>query len=309
MIELSVVVAVYRSEECLAELNRQLLEVLQRIVSSFEIIYVEDHGGDGSWGVIEELSRADRRVKGVKFCRNFGQHYALSAGLDLAEGQHVVLMDADLQDRPAEIERLYEKSREGHDVVLARRVDRTSTALDRMLGALYYRLFDFLTGTRTDPTVGTFRILSRKVVLALRMMNERHRFLGGMIQWMGFRTAHIDVPQSERFAGRSSYTLRRRFALAADGVLSFSNKPLVLMVKFGILLCATTFLLSLWIVYLRLSGGIAEIGFASIMVALFFLAGVVMLSLGVVGAYVGRIYDQVKERPYYLIEQTTFNGS
>lgn len=308
MIDLSVVIAVYRSADCLVELNRQLVEVLEGITPNFEIIYVEDHGGDGSWELIEKMAIDDTRVRGVKFYRNFGQHYALSAGLDLAEGEHVVLMDCDLQDRPSEIERLYSKAQEGYDVVLARRVARTTHVLNRTLGAIYYKVFDFFTGTRTDPTVGTFRILSRKVVLAFRSMHERHRFLGGMIQWMGFRTAHVDVPQNERFAGKSSYSLVRRLALAVDGVLSFSNKPLILMVKFGGLLCVVTSALAGWIVYLRLTDRIAEIGYASIMVSIFFLAGVIMLSLGVLGAYIGRIYDQVKQRPYYIIERATFDG-
>jgi glycosyltransferase involved in cell wall biosynthesis len=308
MIALSVVIAVYRSGECLEELNRQLLDVLERITPSFEIVYVEDHGGDGSWELIKKLATQERRIKGVKFCRNFGQHYALSAGLDIAEGAHVVLMDCDLQDRPAEIERLYAKAQEGYDVVLARRVARTTHAPNRLLGALYYRLFDFLTGTHTDPAVGTFRILSRRAVLVFRTLNERHRFVGGMIQWMGFHTAYIDVPQSERFAGKSSYSLGRRLALAVDGIFSFSNKPLTLMAKFGALQCVVTSLLAGWIVYLRISDRVAEIGYASIMLSIFYLSGIIMLSVGVLGAYVGRIYDQVKARPYYIIEQTTFDG-
>jgi dolichol-phosphate mannosyltransferase len=217
-------------------------------------------------------------------------------------------MDCDLQDRPAEIERLYAKAQEGDDVVLARRVARTAHAPNRLLGALYYRLFDFLTGTHTDPAVGTFRILSRRAVLVFRTLNERHRFVGGMIQWMGFRTAYIDVPQSERFAGKSSYSLGRRLALAVDGIFSFSNKPLTLMAKFGALQCVVTSLLAGWIVYLRITDRVAEIGYASIMLSIFYLSGIIMLSVGVLGAYVGRIYDQVKARPYYIIEQTTFDG-
>lgn len=307
MTALSVVIAAYRSEECLEELNRQLLDVLGRITPYFEVVYVEDHGGDGSWELIEKLATEDRRIKGVKFCRNFGQHYALSAGLDVAEGAYVVLMDCDLQDRPYEIDRLYAKVQEGYDVVLARRVARTTHVLNRFLGALYYRFFDFLTGTHTDPAVGTFRILSRRTVLAFRTMNERHRFVGGMIQWMGFRTAYIDVPQSERFAGKSSYSLRRRLALAVDGILSFSNRPLILMAKFGAVQCFVTALLAGWILYLRITDRIAEVGYASIMVSIFFLSGTILLSVGVLGAYVGRIYDQVKERPNYIIERTTFD--
>lgn len=305
---LSVVIAVYRSKECLEELNRQLFDALERITSSFEVVYVEDNGGDGSWELIEKLATRDRRIKGVKFCRNFGQHYALSAGLDVAEGAHVLLMDCDLQDRPAEIERLYAKAQEGYDVVLARRVLRTANAPNRLLGALYYRLFDFLTGTHSDPTVGTFRILSRRAVLAFRTLNERHRVVGGMIQWMGLRTAYIDVLQSERFAGKSAYSLGRRLALAIDGIFSFSHKPLTLLAKFGALQCVVTTLLAGWIVYLRITSSIAEIGYASIMLSIFYLSGIIMLSVGVLGAYVGRIYDQVKARPYYIIEQTTFDG-
>jgi dolichol-phosphate mannosyltransferase len=308
MIELSIVIAAYRSEGCIAELNRQLVEALEKGALDFEIIYVEDHGGDGSWDIIAELARHDPRVKGIKFCRNFGHHYALSAGLDVAEGNYVVIMDCDLQDRPDEIQRLYDKAQEGFDVVLARRIGRTTNPVNKLFGTLFYKLFDFLTGTRTDPAVGTFRILSRKVVDTFRTMQERHRFFGGMIQWMGFKTASIDVAQSERFAGKGSYTLSKRLALAIDGILSFSNKPLILMIKSGIVICCISGLFACWIVYQRLTGIIPELGYASIIVSIYFLAGIIMLSLGVVGAYVGRIYDQVKGRPYYIIERTTFDA-
>lgn len=307
VVELSVVVPVYRAEGCIEELIGRTLATLSKIAETFELVLVEDDGGDRSWELIAAMAGRDPRVRGVKFCRNFGQQFALSAGLEFARGRWVVIMDCDLQDGPEEIEQLYEKAREGYDVVLVRRVARESSFLDRVSSKWFYRVFDYLVGARTDHAVGAFRILSRKVVDTFRSMPERHRFFGGMIQWMGHRTAYLDIPHAPRHSGKSSYTFLKRLNLGVDAVISFSNKPLALSIRLGLVIFVLSLAAAGLFVFRKLVYGIAVDGYTSIIVALFFLGGIIIMNLGIVGVYIGRIYDQVKHRPLYIVEDTTFH--
>jgi dolichol-phosphate mannosyltransferase len=308
MIELSVVIPVYKAEKCLEELAERTTAALAEITEDYELILVEDNGGDRSWELIQEVAKTNPRIKGIKFCRNFGQQFALSAGMDFARGNWVVIMDCDLQDQPEEIGKLYDKAREGYDVVLARRVARDSTFLDRFTSKWFYRVFDYFVGARTDHSVGAFRIISRKVVRTFREMPERHRFFGGMIQWMGHRTASIDIPHAPRHSGRSTYTLWRRLDLAVDAIISFSNKPLVLSVRLGFLIVILSLFSAGFFTYRKLAHDVLVEGYTSIIVALFFLGGIIIMNIGIVGIYIGRVYDQVKNRPLYIIEETTFHG-
>jgi len=286
-------------------LTERVVAAASQITEDFEIIYVDDHGGDNSWTLIEELAAADSRVRGIKLCRNFGQHYALTAGLDVCRGEWTVIMDCDLQDQPEYIGALHARALEGYDVVLARRMDRDDGFLDHVTSSLFYRVFNALTGSTADSKVGAFRIMSRKVVETFRRMPERHRFFGGMIEWMGFATSMIDVARSPRTERSSGYTLLKRFRLASDAVLSFSNRPLVLATRAGLVICVLSLLTSVVIVVQRIRGAIPEIGFASVIVSIFFLSGAILTSLGLLGAYIGRIYDEVKGRPSYIIDRVT----
>src|SRR3990167_4056633 len=200
---ISVIVPVYKAETSLDELYFRLKTSLEEISLDFEILLVEDCGGDRSWQIIERLAKADPRVLGIQLSRNFGQHYGITAGLDCCRGEWVVVMDCDLQDRPEEIPRLYTKAREGYDVVLARRGRRNDPALKRLTSWLFYRVFSFLSDMDYDGDTGNFRIVSRKVVTSFRSMRERLRFFGGLVTWMGFPTASIDVQHDERFAGET----------------------------------------------------------------------------------------------------------
>jgi dolichol-phosphate mannosyltransferase len=304
---LSVVIPVYKAETCLDELAERTTAALAEITEDYEMILVEDHGGDRSWELIAEVAKKNPRIKGIKLCRNFGQQFALSAGIDFAEGDWVVIMDCDLQDRPEVISELYKKALEGYDVVLARRIARNSSFLDRFTSKWFYRVFDYLVGARTDHSVGAFRIISRKVVQTFREMPERHRFMGGMIQWMGHRTTFIDVPHDPRHSGRSTYTLMGRFNLGFDAIISFSNKPLILSVRLGFIIVILTLVAAAVFTYRKLVLDVTVEGYTSIIVSLFFLGGIIIMNIGIVGIYVGRIYDQVKKRPLYIIEETTFS--
>jgi dolichol-phosphate mannosyltransferase len=306
---LSAVVPVYRAEACVGELTRRLTASLAEITEDFEIVYVDDGSGDGSWDAIAREAAADPRVRGLRLCRNFGQHHALTAGLDTADGDWVVILDCDLQDAPEQIQRLYAKATEGFDVVLARRVSRRHPFLERVTSRWFYRAFDWLAGTRSDPAIGSFRILSRKVVEAFRRMGEQQRFFGGMIQWLGFPTATVEVEHAPRHAGESTYTFLRRAALASNAMIAFSNKPLMLSVRLGFAIFLVSLAIAGRFAYLKLVYGITIEGWTSVIVSLYLLGGLIIMNLGLLGIYIGRIFDQAKQRPLYVVDATTFGDA
>ncbi|HEX9672727.1 MAG TPA: glycosyltransferase family 2 protein, partial [Burkholderiales bacterium] len=240
MAQLSVVTPVYRAEGCLEELYRRLVAVLSGITQDFEIVMVEDCGGDRSWEIIRSLARRDPRVKGIQFSRNFGQHYGITAGLDHCDGDWVVVMDCDLQDRPEEIPVLYAKAQEGYDVVHAQRDRRRDSMVKRWASNAYFKLLRFLADVG-DDTPGNFRILSRKVVENFRQLREQLRYSAGLLNWMGFPTAYVNVQQAERFAGKTTYTLAKLSKLAFDIMIAFSDKPLRLAVRLGFIIAFLAF--------------------------------------------------------------------
>lgn len=309
MPHISVVTPVYKAEECLNELYRRLKTSLESVTSDFEIILVEDCGGDRSWPMIIDLAQRDARVKGIQFSRNFGQHYGITAGLDHCDGDWVVVMDCDLQDRPEEIPRLYAKAQEGFDVVLARRGRRQDSALKRFTSWLFYKAFSFLADMDYDGETGNFRIISRKVVVGLRSMRERLRFFGGLVSWMGFRTASIDVFHEERFAGQTSYTLRKLWKLAIETIIAYSDKPLRMATRFGFVISAISFAYGGYIVYRALVYDTPIMGWSSLIVSVYFLGGIIISILGILGVYLGKTFDEAKRRPLYIISQTTFDDA
>lgn len=304
--EISVVIPVYKAEGCLHELYRRLKVALEEISAAFEILLVEDCGGDASWSIICELAQADPRVRGIQFSRNFGQHYGITAGLDCCSGNWVVVMDCDLQDRPEEIPRLYAKAREGYDVVLARRGSREDNVFRRLTSRLFYSLLNYFAEINYDSEVGNFRIVSRRVVDNLRNMRERMRFFGGLVDWMGFPTASIDVRHAERYAGKSSYTVMKLCHLAIEAIIAHSDKPLRMSIRFGFAMAAVSFVFGSYILFRALIYGTPVLGWPSLMVSLYFLGGIIILILGIIGLYLGKTFDEVKQRPLYVIRQTTF---
>ncbi len=302
---ISVVVPVFRNEATLERLCRRLGTALEPLSPAFEIILVEDGGGDGSWEVIRRLAAADGRVRGLRFSRNFGQHYAISAGLAVCRGRWAVVMDADLQDRPEEIPPLYRKALQGFDVVVARRTGRRDAPLRRVFSFLFAKAFSWLAHLPYDPRVGNFRIVSRRVVLNFRRMREELRFFPALVEWMGFPAAAVDVAHDERGQGRSSYTFRKLRRLALDAVVAYSDKPLRLSVKLGFVLSLLSFLYGAFLIYLRLARGVAVQGWTSLIVSVFFLGGIVIFLLGILGIYLIRTFDEAKKRPLYIIRETT----
>jgi dolichol-phosphate mannosyltransferase len=307
MAHISVVIPVYRAESCLEELYRRLKAALEPLTADFEIMLVEDCGGDRSWPLIVELAQRDPRVKGIQFSRNFGQHYGITAGLDRCNGDWVVVMDCDLQDRPEEIPRLYAKAQEGHEIVVARRGKRSDPLLKRFSSWLYYSVFSWLADMDYDPQAGNFRILSRKVINNYRNMRERSRFFGSLINWMGFPFTSIDVQHDERFAGDSSYTFGKLWRLGAETIIAYSDKPLRLAVRLGFFIATCAFLYGLYILFLALFHGSPVTGWSSLIVSIYFMGGVIVAILGILGIYLGKTYDETKQRPLYVINHMTFD--
>lgn len=298
---LSVVVPVYRAAACLKELHRRLTAAVAPIAHDYEILLVEDCGGDGSWEIIAELARGDPRVKGLQFSRNFGQHYGITAGVDHSRGDWIVVMDCDLQDSPEAIPRLYAKAREGYDVVVARRIRRKDALLKRLMSSVFYRVFSYLTEVPYDESVGNFRILSRKAADQFRTMRERLRLFGGLVDWLGFPTASVDIEHAPRFGGKTAYTWPMLIRLAAGAIIAYSDKPLRLTVSFGFLMSAFSFVVGIYLLLRALVVGSPVTGWSSLIVSLYFLAGVVISILGILGLYLGKVFDEVKKRPLYVI--------
>lgn len=304
---ISVVIPVYKAEGCIRELYERLSKSLQSITPNYEIILIEDCGGDGSWRIIEELSRVDSRVVGIQFSRNFGQHYGITAGLDYCHGEWAVVMDCDLQDRPEEIPRLYAKALEGFDVVLAKRGKRKDPLMKRLNSWFYYKVFAFLSDMQYDGDVGNFRIISRNVIDNLRLMRERLRFFGGLVAWMGFSSAAIEVQHDERFSGDSSYTFSKLLKLAFDTIIAYSDKPLRISIRIGFTISFLAFLYGTYIVYKALVLGIPVAGWGSLIASLYFLGGIIISTLGVMGVYIGKLFEEAKQRPLYIIGKVTAN--
>lgn len=302
--ELSVVVPSYACDDCLDELYKRLTSSLKTITDNYEIIMVNDASPKEDWKVIENLASQDSRVKAINFSKNCGQHYAITAGLDYSSGNWVVVMDADLQDQPEEIPRLYNKTKDGFDIVFGRRVNRQDNFLKKASSALFYKFYDFLTEQVTDHTVGNFGIYSRTVVDNYCSMRETVRNFSQFVRWLGFEVAYIDIQHAERFSGETSYSLWRMIRLASHTVIALSNKPLLISVQLGFWIASLAFIYSLYLILKYLVYGITVTGWTSLMVSVYFLAGLILMNIGILGLYIGKIFDEVKKRPLYVVKET-----
>lgn len=303
MAHISAVIPVYRNASSLEDLYNNLLFFLEEITKDFEVIFVEDAGGDNSWDIVSAIAAKDRRVKGLKLSRNFGQHYAITAGLDYSSGDWVVVMDADLQDKPQEIPRLYAKALEGYDVVLAIRKKRQDNIFKRASSRLFYGIFNYLTGLNYDGQVGNFRIISKKVVANYRLLKENLRFFGGLVDWLGFKTVSIEVEHGRRQGGKSGYTFRKLWRLAIDLIIAYSDRPLRIFVGFGLVMSALSFVYGCFLIVKTLLYGSSVMGWSSLIVSLYFIGGIIIANLGVLGMYLGKTLNEVKGRPLYIIDK------
>lgn len=304
--EISIVLPVYNEEAGLAELHRRVREVLQARSWRYEIIFVNDGSRDGSWPRILELSNQDRCVCGVNLSRNFGHQIAITAGIELSRGAVVVVMDSDLQDPPELIPKMYERYEAGYDVVYAQRRKREGeTWFKEWTAKIFYRLMRRMTTIDIPLDTGDFRLMSRRVVDDLTRLQEQSRFVRGLVTWVGYNQTPILYDRDARHAGSTKYPLSKMVKFALDGITGFSSQPLRLASHVGLFFAMASLALMLFLMLYKIGGGEGIIpGWTSLAVAVLFLGGVQLLAIGILGEYVGRIYDQVKRRPLYLVRET-----
>jgi len=306
-VHISVITPVYGCGVSLAQLYKRLEKTLSTITDDFEILMINDASPDNAWEDIKTLAQKDKRVKGINFSRNFGQHRAITAGLDYAQGDWVVVMDCDLQDQPEEIEKLYAKAQEGYDVVFGRRHQRKDTSLKRLGSKLFYKILDYFTESKIDNSIANFSIISSNVVDQLKKLREQNRLYPLFVNWVGFKRIDIDIEHAQREEGESSYTFKKLVDLAIDAIVSQSNKPLRLAIKFGFTLSILSLTYAVWLIMRYLIFSIPVEGWTSVMVSIYFIGGLLFANMGVLGLYIGKIFDETKNRPLYLIGETTFN--
>ncbi|MEP6632912.1 MAG: glycosyltransferase family 2 protein [Luteimonas sp.] len=300
---LSVVSPVYGCAGCLEELVERLKRTLLELGERFEILLVDDGSPDLAWTRITELATMHAEVRGLRLSRNFGQHQAIFAGLEHAAGEHIVVMDCDLQDRPEEIPALLRAARAGADIAYGQRVDRRDGIFKRLASRCFYHALSYLTGVAYDHRVANFGVYSRKVVDILLRMPEAERCFPLMVRWTGMNAVSVPVEHAERTHGKSAYDLRKSMRLAIGMVLSYSDKPLRLVTKLGMLLSLLAFGVVGYSVYLYASGKTAVAGYTSIIASIWLLGGVIMFCVGVVGLYVGQMFKDSKRRPSYLVDR------
>jgi dolichol-phosphate mannosyltransferase len=283
------------------ELVSRVQAAISKFTENYDIILVNDCSPDDSWNQIVKECLADKRVKGINLSRNFGQHCAITAGLNYAKGDWVIVMDCDLQDRPEEIGKLYQKALEGYDIVLGERAERTDGFFKKLSSTIFHKTFIWLSGIKTNKKVANFGIYKQSVIEQVCRMPERDRGFGLLVQYLGFKTVSIPIEHGKRFEGESSYTLRKMLKLAFDNIISHTNKPLRVMVSVGFLLAIASLLMAFYNVLAYLFGIIQVPGFTTTVFSIWFVGGLIMTQLGIVGIYIGKVFDQVKGRPLFVV--------
>jgi dolichol-phosphate mannosyltransferase len=302
--EFSIVVPVYNEKDCLNEMYRRISEVMESTGKSWELIIIDDGSRDGSTDLIRDLGKKDEKVKPIIFARNFGHQIAVTAGMDYAIGQAVVIIDADLQDPPEVILQMIEKWKEGFEVVYAIRGEREGESWFKTFTAsFFYRLIQKITDVKIPLDTGDFRLLDRKVVDVMNSMHEKHRFLRGMSAWVGFKSIGVTYKRAARFAGKTKYPLKKMLLLALNAITGFSYFPLQLATYVGFIAAGISTITIPVVIIMRVTGSQAFLGQATTLLAVLFLGGVQLISLGILGEYVGRIYDEVKGRPLYIVSE------
>ena len=302
MTELSIVIPVFNESELIKELVKRVKSNTESITTDYEIILVDDGSNDSTWSEILREANLEKRVRGLKFSRNFGHHYAITAGLHQSSGKWVVVMDGDLQDRPEVIPQLFKKATEGFDVVFVSRQNRPEKLYYRLAQKVFYWLLRNLSGIDFDSRQANFSIINRKVVEAFKSFPENARFYGSTIKWLGFKRTQIFADHGQRFSGRPSYTLRKRIKLATDIILAFSERPLKFAIGLGTLMSLLSFIFIFWILYRVIFLEYIISTLVSLVTVMFFSTGVILIVIGITGIYIGEIFRQVKNRPLYIIE-------
>ena len=300
---ISIVSPVYRAEKILPILVSEINLVMERIGEDYEIILVDDRSPDNSWEVMKVLSSQNPKIKSIRLSRNFGQHSAIFAGLTKTKGNWVVVMDCDMQDQPKEIAKLYKKALEGYDIVLGQRENRKDKFLKKLSSKLFYKVFNYLSGGQFNNEIGNFGIYKKKVIGSILNINDYIKFFPLFINWVGFKSISIPIEHSERKEGKSSYSVSRLLKLAFNAIISFSDKPLRLFINFGLGISILSFILGIYYLYLSITHRITQPGFSSLILSIWFLSGIIISCIGIVGVYLGKTFDQAKGRPIFIIDE------
>jgi dolichol-phosphate mannosyltransferase len=303
MILISIISPVYKASAILPELVKRIENSLAPLTITYEIILVDDGCMQGSWNVISQICNNNNRVIGIKLSRNFGQHSAISAGIDKSKGEYIIVMDCDLQDRPEEIPNLYFKALEGYDIVLARRVKRNDSFFKKLSSKFFYKTLEYLSDIEQDETVANFGIYNHKVINAIKLMKEPIRFFPSMVKWVGFSKTSIEVKHDNRSIGKTTYNYKKLLNLAIDIILAYSIKPIIIVIKLGFLISFLSFIAALTYFLRWFSGTITLVGYSSLIISICFFSGLIIAILGVIGLYVAKTFESAKNRPTYIIEK------
>jgi glycosyltransferase involved in cell wall biosynthesis len=300
---ISIVIPVYNAEKIVDKLVSEIQKVMKTINVSYEIILVDDRSPDNSWIKINELSSKFKEIKSIRLSRNFGQHPAIMAGLSQAKGEWVVVMDCDLQDQPKEIEKLYNKALEGFDVVMARRNNRKDTVIKKLVSKTFSKLFNYFSDIKMNHEVANFGIYNKKVINEVINMGDYIKSFPLFVYFVGFNRTTIEVEHAERDSGKSSYSLSKLISLAFNVIISYSNKPLKIFVIFGMIISLISFIAGFYNIIIYLNGSIKVSGYSSIIISIWLLSGIIITVIGVVGIYIGKVFEQTKNRPTYILDK------
>lgn len=300
----SVVIPEYRGEKMVPALVERLKASMETITNSYEIILVNDCSPDDTWNAILKEGEKDKRVKGINLSRNFGQHNAITAGLSYVKGEWIIVMDCDLQDRPEEIPRLYEKALEGYEVVRARRVMRQDRFFKRLSSSLFHKVVNFVGGKKSDKAVGNFGIFNKRVIAEVNKMPETTRGFGMLLSYVGFNKTTLDVEHANRMEGKSSYTFSKMLRQAMDAIIASTNNPLRITIVVGFCISALSLAIAFYNVIARLVNIIRVPGFTTTVFSIWFMGGVILSVLGIHGLYISKIFDEVKGRQLYIVKDT-----
>lgn len=304
IIQYSIIVPLFNEELVLGESYKRIKEVMDKSQENYELIFINDGSRDQTESIAKELCHKDNNVKLINFSRNFGHQPAITAGMNEASGNAIIIIDADLQDPPAIMLKMIEKWKEGYDVVYGKRSKRAGETFFKKCSAkLYYRILSSITDVQIPVDVGDFRLIDRTVCDALNRLPEKNRYVRGLVSWVGFKQTFVEFEREERFLGETKYPIRKMIKLALDGITGFSNKPLKIASMLGYIVSGFGFIYLIIILFQRLFTDTTITGWTSIIALLLILNGVTLIMLGVLGEYIGRIYDEMKARPVYIIKE------
>ena len=303
--DISVIIPVYNEEENIGLLYDRMKSVMSQIGASYELIFVNDGSRDNSILLVRELASQHKEVKFIDFSRNFGHQIAVTAGLDSANGDAIVIIDADLQDPPELIIEMYKKLREGYEVVYAKRKKRDGESfLKRLTARVFYRILAKITSIHIPIDTGDFRIIDRKIVNILKQMPEKNKYLRGQISWIGFNQTFVEYDRSERHSGETGYTYRKMMHFALDGITGFSDLPLKIVTYFGFIVSGFAFIVMIYALYSRFILKVYEPGWTSTILSILFIGGIQMIAIGIIGEYLSRMNNNIRDRPLYIVKDS-----